>query len=210
MIGELRLHEALLLLALRDQKGGFGNASLLGNGLAGAILIELVLAGRIRIEKNKRSTVVRVVDERLTGEPIMDIWLSQMRSAKKEATVGTWLTRIAGTRKLADRIAERLWHSGLLRREARSFLVFDYTVFVLGYPSIKQKLVDRLRRLIRENNEPAAAESALVAMASRSGVLSAYFDRQERRMHRTRIQQMIKAEPVVRAVMEAMASVQAG
>src|SRR5688572_14938368 len=107
MIADLRLHEALLMLALRDQKGGFGHAPLLGAGLAGAILIELVLAGRIRIEQKKRSSVVRVIDERLTGEPVMDTWLSQMRSARKEAAVATWLGRIAGTRKLVDRIAER-------------------------------------------------------------------------------------------------------
>jgi hypothetical protein len=210
MIAELRIHEALLLLALRDQKGGFSNAPLLGNGLAGAILIELVLAGRIKIEKKKRWSFVRVVDERLTGEPVMDIWLSQMRAARKEAAVATWLTRIAGTRKLVDRIAERLWHSGVLRREARSFLVFDYNVFVLGYPSSKQKVVDKLRRLIRETSEPSAAEAALVAVASRSGVLSAYFDRQERRTRRKHIQQLIQGQPVVSAVMDAMASVKAG
>ncbi len=209
MLSSLRLHEALLLLAVRDEKGGFGNAPYLAQALAGAVLMELVLEGRIKIEKVKRSNVVRVVDQRLTGEPLMDTWLEQMRSARKEAGVTYWISRIVGTRKLVQRIAERLWHAGIFRREERSFLWFNYNTFVLGYPSTKRELVDRLRRLINEDGDTDAADAALVALASKSGVLSAYFDRKELKMRRKRIEQLVMAQPIASAVGEAVAAVHA-
>ena len=195
MIASLRLQEALLLLALRDQKSGFRNSAALPSVLAAAILLELVQVSRIRIEKVKRSTIVRISDQRLIGDPVLDQWLNEMRLARKELPVAQWLTRIGQTRKLVDRIAERLWHAGLLRREERSFLMFDYQVYVLGYPEPKKKLTDHIRRLVLENGKADAADAALIALLSRSGLLAAYLSRRELRLGRSIVKRMVDAQP---------------
>ena len=195
MISSLRLREALLLLALRDQKGGFRNAAALPGVLAAAILLELVQLGRIRVDKVKRSTIVRVIDQRLVGDPVLDQWLNEMRLARKELPVTHWLTRIGQSRNLTERIAERLWHAGLLRREERSFLMFDYQVYVLGYPEPKKKLTEHIRRLVLEDGKADAADSAMVALLSRSGLLAAYLSRRELRIGRSRVKQMVDAQP---------------
>ena len=195
MISSLRLQEALLLLALRDHKGGFRNSAALPGVLAAAILLELVQVGRIRVEKVKRSTIVRIIDQRMIGDPLLDQWLNEMRLTRKELPVTHWLTRIGQTRKLIDRIAERLWHAGLLRREERSFLMFDYQVYVLGYPERKKQLTDHIRRLVLEHGKADAADSALVALLSRSGLLAAYLSRRELRLGRIRVKQMVDAQP---------------
>jgi hypothetical protein len=195
MMSSLRLQEALLLLALRDQKGGFRNSAALPSVLAVAILLELVQLGRIRIEKVKRSTIVRISDQRLVGDPVLDQWLNEMRLARKELPVAQWLTRIGQTRKLVDRIAERLWHAGLVRREERSFLMFDYQVYVLGYPEPKKKLTDHIRRLVLEDGKADAADSALIALLSRSGLLAAYLSRRELRLGRSIVKRMVNAQP---------------
>jgi hypothetical protein len=195
MISSLRLREAVLLLAVRDLKGGFRNSAALASVLASAILMELVQVGRIRIEKVKRSTVVRLVDQRLVGDPVLDQWLNEMRLAQKELPVSHWQTRIGQTRKLVDRIAERLWHAGLLRRDHRSFLMFDYHVYVLGYPEPKKNLVDHVRRLVLEDGKVDAGDAALIALLSKSGLLSPYLTRQERRRGRGRIRTMVDSQP---------------
>jgi hypothetical protein len=200
MISSLRLYESLLLLALRDPKGGFAAAGTLPHGVASAILAELALAGRIRFEDTKWSVLVRVSDSRLTGEPLMDQWLEKIRASRKDHAVTTWVNRIRATPRLMHRIAERLWHAGRLRREERTLLLFFNThVYTVGYPSEQKELIDHLRGLVREDRVLSPKESALVALASRCGVLSRHFTRTELGDRRKRIDQMVKSQPFVTA-----------
>jgi hypothetical protein len=52
---------------------------------------------------------------RLTGEPRLDDVLDRMRTAKHRASLQTWISRIAHTPKLRDRVAGRLRDRGVLR-----------------------------------------------------------------------------------------------
>jgi len=66
----LPLQEEILLLALRDREGTFAPCSHLPYALAGAMLAELLLAGRIRVDEADRKRRVQVMDPKPLGEPV--------------------------------------------------------------------------------------------------------------------------------------------
>ena len=65
----LYLHEEIMLLALRDEEGTVEFGSMYGYALGGAILAELLLAGRISVEEGKRKLVNLVSDEPIGSAP---------------------------------------------------------------------------------------------------------------------------------------------
>ena len=124
MIGDsLRIHEEFMLLCRNEDGRIVGNAHHIYATAVG-ILAELLLHNRIALEPGRWKTTVRLTDSRLLGDPLIDESLERIRSAKRPAALTTWIGRIAGTRKLTPRVTERLYFSGLIRREERPFLVF--------------------------------------------------------------------------------------
>ena len=67
----LHLHEEIMLLALRDKEGTVELGSMYGYALGGAILAELLLAGRISVEDGKRK-LIDLVNDAAIGEPVID------------------------------------------------------------------------------------------------------------------------------------------
>ena len=58
--GSLHLHEEVLLLALRNDKGTVAGGVMYQQAVGGAILAELILEGRLSTETEGRSTYVTV------------------------------------------------------------------------------------------------------------------------------------------------------
>ncbi|MBT8075358.1 MAG: GPP34 family phosphoprotein, partial [Gammaproteobacteria bacterium] len=90
----LFLYEEAMLLALRDEKGTV-MTSFPDQVVAGAVLAELLLDGRISVEDNKKQLVDVLHDGQL-GDPLMDECLEKIASSKRLASVRTWVSRLAG------------------------------------------------------------------------------------------------------------------
>ncbi len=79
----LYLYEEIMLLALRDEKGtiatGFPEQI-----VAGAVLAELLLDGRISVDDTKKK-LVTVVNDKTIGDPIIDECREKMATAKRQA-----------------------------------------------------------------------------------------------------------------------------
>ena len=67
----LYLHEEIMLLALRDEKGTVEFGTNYVHAICGAILAELLMAGRISVAEGKKKLVNPVSDEPL-GDPVLD------------------------------------------------------------------------------------------------------------------------------------------
>ena len=78
---QLYLYEEILLLALRDEQGTIATG-FTEQVVAGAILAELLLDGRISIE-DSRKQLVDLQNNNLTGDPIMDECLEKMAASKR-------------------------------------------------------------------------------------------------------------------------------
>jgi len=121
---DLTLMEEVLLLCLRNTgniSGGiFGYSEVsTGNGLAGAVIMELSLRGRLAInEKGELS----VVSSEKTGDDLLDEAIEIMKD-KKNSTMDEWLKSLNGTfvfhkgiKEFRERLYDRLCTRGILRR----------------------------------------------------------------------------------------------
>src|SRR5262245_60087290 len=97
----LRLYEELALLALTERLGKFVCAYC-DQALAGGVLAELLLAGRITIEPNKKQ-FVSVADATPLGDVLLDEALDKMVTARRRWSAGQWITRLAGDSRLKHR-----------------------------------------------------------------------------------------------------------
>src|SRR5512138_1908965 len=120
---QLSLAEELLLLALNDEKGTVVMAGSLGlpYGLAGAVLIELVDAGLLRLDGKE----IVAAPAGAAGDGLLDGILAIVRSSRKTRTIGHWVGkfgRTAGTIK--RQLLERLVAKRILVKEERRVLWF--------------------------------------------------------------------------------------
>ena len=99
----LFLHEEIMLLALRDEKGTVASGTMYGYGLGGAILAELLLAERIRVVTPKKTPLVELVSSQRVGDPVIDECLDKIRDAKKRASLQTWVSRFVNIKHLKHR-----------------------------------------------------------------------------------------------------------
>lgn len=90
--GSSILHEQALLLALHDEKGTI-HSSMFSYAIAGAVVADLVLRGRLRLEEAGGKKKILVADARPVGAALLDETLRRIDSAKRRATMATWVGR---------------------------------------------------------------------------------------------------------------------
>ncbi|GAA0271269.1 GOLPH3/VPS74 family protein [Cryptosporangium japonicum] len=124
----LPLPDELLLLAYDDAAGKpLVSTTTLDLGLAGAVLVELALAGRIAVEGKK----VRVVDPSPVDDPIAEAALDRIRASSRERDPKSWLMPLG--KGLRNRILDRLVETGVVEREESKVLGLFRTV---RYPAL--------------------------------------------------------------------------
>ncbi len=203
----LNLPEELLLLALRDKKGTIvtSASTALGYGLAGAVLMELTLEGRLVIEKGK----FKLIDTTPIGDDILDDALSKIKSSRKNRKPAYWVSKLSGIKKLKDRLLERLVHKGILRREEHRILrVIPSKRYPTVYAEPEKKLRDRIRAAILNGVEPDEHTTIVISLVSACNLVNEIFEKDERKAARKRMKEIIEGEPIGKAVSDTMAAVQ--
>lgn len=204
----LLLHEELLLLALRDRKGTIHHrAAMHPYALAGGMLAELLLAGRIAIEEG-RKRLVDVVRAAPLGEPLLDECLAALVRAPRRRRLRSWVSRFARLRRLRERVALRLCARGILREsEERILWLFRRKVYPQRDPRCEQRLVERLRRAIFTETRQVDARTVILAgLAHSAGMLAIPFERKALRGRKKRLDALFEAdilEPGAREIVRA-------
>jgi len=204
----LFLYEEIMLLALRDEQGtiatGFPEQV-----LAGAILAELLLDGRISVEDTKKK-LVNLVDSRPSGDPIIDECLEKMTTAKRRASLQTWVSRLAGTKNLRHKAAQRLCDRRILRAdEDKVLFVFKRRIYPEIDPIPEKKIIDRLRDAIYNDHAKLDPRTVvLVSLANGSDMLRQTFGRKEIKSRKKRIEQIENGELTGKATREVIAACQ--
>ncbi|KAH9023038.1 Golgi phosphoprotein 3-domain-containing protein [Lactarius deliciosus] len=181
-VPRLTLMEEVLLLGLKDRQGylSFWNDNI-SYALRGCILIELALRRRIAVHKdpNRRrfplaERLVEVVDDRQTGETILDEALRMMKAQETERmSVNSWIDLLSGEtwnvlkigyqlKQVRERLAKGLVDKGVLRTEKRNFLLFDMATHPVADLRIKDAVVARVVTLLTTSTSavsPAAFEA---------------------------------------------------
>lgn len=79
----LSLHEELVLLALRDERGTLSvDESVYQHAIAGALLAELLLEGRVTLEEVRRQQLVDVGNAKPLGDNLLDDCIARLLAAK--------------------------------------------------------------------------------------------------------------------------------
>lgn len=205
---KLRLHEEILLLALKDEEGTTYSGTSWPYAVAGAVLAELLLEGRLCLEERKGKNFVSLVNSTPLGEPVADQVLEKIVDAKKPADMTTWLGRAAGLKDLKHQIAEQLALKGVLQVETHNvMLIFSQRIYPELDPAPELEIMHRVEHGIFSDDSDLDARTAiLVSLAYVSGVLDPVFGRKriaERKERLDRIADGLPSAEAARAAIEA-------
>jgi len=208
---DLHLHEEVLLLALKDQKGTIASsASMYQYIVGGAILAELLFLGRIKIDESTRRKLVDFASTKLTGDPVLDECLKKVSEARRRASVQTWVNRFANVKHLKHRVAEQLCRKNILKENEDKVLLF-FTRKI--YPEInhepEQKIINRLESAIfSDSAEVDPRTIILLSLAYKTDLLKIVFDGKRIKERNQRIKNLINGEIIGKAAGDAIAAVQ--
>lgn len=195
---KLSLLEEVYLLGLKDRQGytSFWN-DCISIGLRGCILAELVLRKRIALDTTDRRRAslpnrkVKVINSEHTGDALLDEALKHIEDTNPPESIHSWIYYLSGEtwnpfnlrfqlKNVRERIAKQLVEKGVLTKEKKSFVIFDYITHPLLNCPIKGKLVRRIQDAVLSDwvSDPQLIDKrllALIILAYHSDVLENAF-----------------------------------
>lgn len=206
----LTLHESLMLLALDDRSGTVVGGTLYSYAVGGAVLAELILAGRVAADERRKKTYAEVVDRRPVGDPLAAEWLAQMAEAKRPRTLQDWVGRIAMTKDLKHRLALQLCRRGILRATEEEVLwIFSKKIYPQLDPGPERALLREVEDAVFGDAEVEPRTAVLVALADASGILKALLDKKRLKERKERLTAIAEGQACAKAAKEAIAAMQA-
>jgi len=208
----LKLHEEILLLSLRDKKGTFASTERLGFALGGAILAELLLLKKVEIDEVKKNKkLLNLVNSTPTGDPVLDECIEKVKKAKRRAQIRQWVIRFAQVKKLKHKIAEQLCRKSILRAdEDKILLIFTRKIYPEINPIPERQLIDRIKRVILSDAPEIDPRTAIItALAFRTNLLKLVIDKQILKDRKKRLKQIAEGQVAAKATLEAIQAVQA-
>lgn len=211
-LADLRLHERALLLALHDERGTIHRAGMYAYAVAGGLLAELLLEGRIELVERKRGKpLVTVARATQVGDPVADELLERIRTAKRRAPLDRWVGRVAGSARLKHRVAVQLARKGVLRQEEeRVLLLFRRKIYPEIDPAPERQLIASLREALLGDSDQVEQRTAILAVLGwHAGLLRSALDRKELKGRKQRVEALARGDAVADATKAAIAAVQA-
>ena len=187
MPDKLFLHQELMLLAIRDDQGTFSGGMYLF-AIGGAMLSELLLQQRI-IANDDKKQIVAVIDEKSTGDPILDELLQLMVDSKKNQGMQHWVSKAAHMPKLQHRVAQQLCDLGILHHDEKKILwLFTQQIYPELDGSVEDGIRDSMAKVMfDEKAKPDARTAVLIALGHHAGLLGPNFAKEELRQHKKRV-----------------------
>lgn len=208
----LFLHEEIMLLALKDEKGTVESGAHYTHAIAGAMIAELLLDERIRIERpKKKKNLVVVSSKTQLGNPLIDDCLQRIDSAKKPRRIEDWVGKIACTKNLKHRVAEQLCSRGILKVDQdKVLLIFTRTIYPEVDPRPESEIIERMRRAIfTEQADVDPRTAILISLARAADLLKYTFDKRKLKERKARIEAIANGDLVGQATKEAIQAMQA-
>ena len=175
----------LLLLALDDERGTVLPQAAIGldYGLAGAVVMELALRGRISLDGDVVSTIGAVPDDALLDDALRAI----AATPGKDLSHWVWhLSRDLGG--LRQRLLDRLVARGTLeKRERRVLLLFHQNVYPERDARVEHDIRARVDAALLQGETPDAPTACLIHLAAACRVTDAIYPRDQHKAIKARI-----------------------
>ena len=200
----LTLVEEIELLSLDDKTGAHLPLppEALAYGLAGAILADLEMAGRI----GTGGKVVEVKNSAPTGNPLVDFWLEQIAAESTAHPIAYWLSVLADEKSAIESATiDHLVARGILKREKKKIL---WVIGLRRYPTThneeRTEVRTRLARLIQGDEAPPHFDATLISLLNGCVLLSSVFSAGQLEGRADRIASIADSDPVGREVAAAI------
>lgn len=188
----LTLYDELYLLTVHEDKGTILKSTVEGikPGLAGALLAELALGGKIQSNEKHR---LLLVDDSPTDDALLDEVLKILGDSEKEHKFGYWINYLGNNlEKLRRQMIERLVEYGIVSQEN------DHLEWELPTPldpevnaSSKFLLRRRLRGIVMAQEEADQRDIAMLSLLRACGFLDLIFLKDERRYASRHINELV-------------------
>ncbi|MGP3987013.1 GOLPH3/VPS74 family protein [Streptomyces sp. 3N207] len=156
------LGEEVTLLALEDDSGAAKSRSAAGWAVAGGILLDLTLAGRVAVTDGR----LTVTDSTPTGDELLDGRLAKIAewaARDSKCKVGDWLAK--DQPKALDAAVECLCERGIVTEHKRRTLgIFTTRRYPEVDGSAERELRHRLEDVVRYGAEPDERTTGLIAL----------------------------------------------
>ncbi|MEV4679458.1 GOLPH3/VPS74 family protein [Streptomyces kurssanovii] len=157
------LGEEIMLLSLDDGSGAAKDRQSAGWAVAGGILLDLVMAGRVSVDDGR----IRVTDQAPTGVALLDGRLEQLAAwagrRRRSPKVTEWLTKDHS--KAVTATIESLRERGLVAEEQHKVLgLFPVKRYPEADGAAERELRERLTAVVLEGSEPDDRTAGLVAL----------------------------------------------
>ncbi|NUT97882.1 MAG: GPP34 family phosphoprotein [Saccharothrix sp.] len=202
----LTLADELALLAYDDDGTRRLGQPALGYGLAGAVLVELAIAGRVEVADKR---VVVLSTERI-GHDVLDEALTRMADDPLRKPK-TWVEKLS--KGLTDRVLDGLADAGVLRREQdKVLLIFPRTRFPSPggvEPPLETEVRARLTRAVATDGPVDPRTAALCALIRAVQFEGKVFTDQPRDRLKRRLKEISEGDWAADATRKAIEEVQA-
>jgi hypothetical protein len=198
----LKLYEELFLISINDATGQVAGvaASYLPYGLAGALLVELALLGKVQADGKR----LAVLDPTPTGDELLDEALATVAASAKPRKLAHWINAL-GSGKLHKRVARGLAARNVLRIEEKRVLwVIPYEAYPQQDASAKYWVKARLRGMVLGGEPPEPRAVALLSLLRGCRLLGLVFTKDERKAARQKIETLAGADLFGQAVAETL------
>ncbi|MEH0828477.1 MULTISPECIES: GOLPH3/VPS74 family protein [Micromonospora] len=202
----LLLTDELVLLAYDDDGANRLGRPHLDYGLAGAVLLELALAGRVEVTDKR----LVVTDPAPTGVPLLDEALATVGSGRPRKPKD-WIGKLA--KGLPDRVLGGLVDAGVLRRESdRVLLVFPRTRYPSptgAEPAVETAARERMAAALTGDGPVEARTAALLTLTRAVGLDRKIFRELPKERVRARIDEIAAGDWASAAAKKAIEEMQA-
>jgi golgi phosphoprotein 3 len=196
----LTLADEIAVLMLRDDTGAIRPecATVASMAIAGGILMELALLGRIDTDLKS----LFIVDPTPVGDELLDDALQKIAAEPKKRSSAWWIRGLGlHSGDLSATVLGRLVRAGILRAEDRQFLwVFSRRAYPQNSGREEREAKARLLSVIFNDDLPDSRDTLLLGLADSTGVLDAILSPEDRRKASNRIAQVIALEEINRSL----------
>ncbi|WP_106849845.1 GPP34 family phosphoprotein [Blastococcus sp. Marseille-P5729] len=193
----LPLTQELLLIALDDESGKKHKSDTIDYGLAGAVVAELALLGRVDLTDGQ----VTVVDPSPTGDPVIDELLAA--AGEKRRKTKSFVTKYG--RKMSAKVAEQLIDAGIVTEGRRHF--FGIIPSSRHHPtqaSPEREIRTRLNAVVLQQMPADPRTAALVALIEATELHKQAFPDADKRDVKERMKAIAASDASGRAVRKAI------
>jgi len=157
-------------------------------GFAGALLMDLILQGKITLAENS----IEIVDSNSTGDELLDKLLEEMKISENKRSLMKWIDKISQKYTYSHSFFDLMEHQGILKSEINPDLKIKH--YYLQNSKNKSQLLEEIHNVVNNKKPPSINIICLLALLEESKLIKIYMPRDLRKKTRNTINEFLYSE----------------